>query len=272
MQKDQEKITNFLVKKFELREGEVELYLELLRLQSATVLKLSQSTGMNRITAHGYVNNLVKKGLITQTKRGSRRVLVPESPEKLEQILDEKKRELQDLESTLPDVINALKEFVPEKRSRISVDFKYYEGKNAVASIYKEMAKADEVYSFVNIDKFWEAFPEPEMHQLLLEAFEKNKKHVVKDIAIDTPFARKNAVHFHERYQCKFFPKSSQAYEFDILMYDDKVVLMQLVPENMFATKIRSEHIAQSLKLIFNSMWQLLPTPVLSESVNENST
>lgn len=258
MLQDRDKIVNFLVKKFDLREGEVELYLELLKTQSATVLKLSQSTGMNRITVHGYVDNLVKKGLVTQSKRGSRRVLVPESPDKLNEILEDQRTELKQTESSLPAVIDLLKEIAPPARRMLVAESKFFEGKEGVASIYKDSARADKVYSFVNIDKFYEAFPDGSMGDLLFRAMNKNSKREVWDITIDTPFARENAK-THDRYYCKYLSQAEDWYGFDILIYNEKTAIIQLEPTDMFANLIMSKPVAASLRNIHRSVWELLP-------------
>ena len=49
-----------------MTEIEAKIYHEVLKVGPTTVQEVAQLIGINRVTAHFQINNLVKKGLVTQ--------------------------------------------------------------------------------------------------------------------------------------------------------------------------------------------------------------
>lgn len=120
-------IQEFL-EEFNLGEREVSIYLTLLKTGPNTIMNLARETGIKRSTTHNNVEELIKKGLISQTNFGERRMVVAEDPEKLKFLMDQKKWRMKKLEDNLGVVIERINEMVPEAREKLFTQVKYYQG------------------------------------------------------------------------------------------------------------------------------------------------
>ncbi|MDQ6985556.1 MAG: hypothetical protein Q9M91_01985 [Candidatus Dojkabacteria bacterium] len=147
---------------------------------------------------------------------------------------------------------------VPSFDKNIQTKVKYYQGKKNVMSIYLDSTKAKEVYSFVNIDKFFTVYPDG--GKLLNKALDKNLTRKVWDIAKDTPFARENFSKYanDSRYYCKFILGDLPFAGIDFLIYDQTVALIQLEVNETIGVVIESKLMAEGLKAIHNTLWKLI--------------
>ncbi|MCA9387326.1 winged helix-turn-helix transcriptional regulator, partial [Candidatus Dojkabacteria bacterium] len=110
-------IQEFL-EEFNLGDREVSIYLTLLKTGPNTIMNLARETGIKRSTTHNNVEELIKKGLISQTNFGERRMVVAEDPEKLKFLMDQKKWRMKKLEDNLDVVIDRINQMVPEAREK----------------------------------------------------------------------------------------------------------------------------------------------------------
>jgi sugar-specific transcriptional regulator TrmB len=247
-------VKNFLVD-FGLTDKEILVYTTLLKTGPNTIMNLARETDIKRSTTHNTVEELIKKGLVSQTNYGERRMVIAEDPDKLKFLMEQKKWDIVKLEKNLPDVIKSIYEAVPNSKENTKVEVKYYQGQKEVKYVYDLSLKADEVYSFVNLDKYYEVFPGT--GELFVKALENNPNRKVWDIAVDSPLAREIAKS-HGRYYCKYIPSSKIFSGMDILIFDDKTAIIQLNKENTIATIIDSVLITESLKALHQSMWGLI--------------
>lgn len=250
------KITDYL-EEVGLTEVEATLYQGLLETGPTTVMALAQHTGIKRITTHFNVENLIKRGLVTQTIQGARRQIVAEPPERLEYLVEKKVEDAKNLENKFPDILHTIGSYVREKESDEKITIKYYDDKKGVQSIYHDMLKADKVHSFINLDKYYEVFPGTE--NIFWDALNANSNREVWDIAVvESPLAKKISKG-HKRYYCKFISDTKSFLGFDILIYDDKVSIIVLEKNNTLGLIISSTILFLSLRSLHQTMWELLP-------------
>lgn len=239
-----------------LSEIEAILYKGLLETGATTVKELSEHVGIKRITAHFNIERLIERGLVTQIKKGMKRNIVAEPPERLSDLLKQKEQEVELMKNSLQDTLSSLYSIIPSGKDTNGVEVKYYEGKKNVQAVYQETLLSNEVHSFVNLDKYYEIFPSTDNH--FWEALDKNKNRTVCDIAVDSPLARKLAKG-HNRYYCKFISSENFFTGFDIQIYSNKIAIIQLDEKNTVATVMESKILYESLKVIHQTMWNLLP-------------
>jgi len=249
------------LKQLGLSEIETKLYLGLLEKRSTTVMELANHVSIKRITAHFNVESLIAKGLITESRKGARRQIIAEDPDKLQTLLDDRELEIGQLKQNLPTIIQSISKNLPKAKKDNDVEIRYYEGKKAVHGIYQETLKANEMYSFADLEKYYEVFPDAS--DMWEQAYNDNPKRIVRDILVDNPTSRKFGIEANlERYFVKFLPTAGtyQQFEFsDYIMYDNKVGIIQLSKDNPTATVIESPQIYMSLRLLHKVMWDLLP-------------
>lgn len=259
-----QKIFKFLSEKFQLSDNEITIYLRLLELQNATVLQLAKSTEINRITVHGYINNLIDKGLVSQSISKSRRILIPESPERFKSILEQKKSEIFEMEKELPSILNSLNGFIPRPTESKDVSFKFYESKKSVHLIYEDVLKSDEIRAYVNTVEIVNIFPEN--IDLFTSAHRKNKKMQIWEI-LNTFNRMEDYVGGMDknRYHYKFAPTNINIPTLDYLIYNGKVAIIN-IKEDPYGLVIENKDYHDNAKSIFDFIWQVIPERDLSRS------
>lgn len=255
------KAVNEYLKHLGLSEIESKLYLGLLEIGSTTVMELANHVGIKRITAHFNVESLISKGLITETRKGARRQIIAEDPEKLHVLLEEQELQISQIKQSLPQIIQSIAKNIPKNSAVKNVEVRYYEGKKAVFQVYQETIRATSYYSFADLEKYYEVFPKT--RDFWKEAFESNKKREVWDLLLDSPLAQTIiSEKGYDRYHARILPRNSlfSGFEFaDFIIYDDKVAMIQLDESSISATVIESKDMAMSLKAIHLLLWNLLP-------------
>lgn len=254
-----EGIKNYLIEKFGLSDIEARLYLALLESGVTTILEMSRLTQINRATVHVNINNLIEKGLVSQTKtgRGVKRQIVAEPAEKLKLLIDQRKLELEEAEKALPDVISNISTLIPQAVRNTQTKVRYYEGKKAVKLLYEEMVKSDEIRAYVDVAKVVQVFPENT--KLWISANHSNKNMKIWEIMNRTDSAKDYAAKMApNRYSYKFVPENVQLDVIDYVIYDGKVGIINIV-ENPYALVINSEDFYRNAKSTFDLMWSLLP-------------
>lgn len=259
---DKKTITGFLISSFNLSEGEAKVYLKLVELQNSTVLGLSKATGLNRITVHGYVDSLIEKGLVSQTRCGARRSLVAESPSHFEHLLENMKKDVDKIEKDLPVIVHGIEDLVPVSKKSSQVEIKYYEGKKGVDIIYKEALKANEFRSYVNVKELSSRFPQN--IELFLRAHRNNKKRRVWEIMEDSKEAKEYFKKMPKsRYYAKFIPKDFELGVIDYMVFDNKVAMVN-PEERISGLLIFDENYYKNAKAIFKFVWQMMPGKAVS--------
>lgn len=254
-----ENIEKFLSEKFDLSKNEIDLYIALLKSGHSTVLELSELTGINRATTHINIENLTKKRLITQIKRGqgARRSIIAEPPEKLLALLQEKKAQLEEAEQQLPDIISGLfnlKKNIPKKSG---MEIRYYKDKNEIRFIYDEALKAKEFRAYLNCKKLMEIFP---MNITKFSDTNKKRLHTnIWEVMEDSPEARAYAETMTtNKFHCRLVPKNINLAVIDYMIFDGKVALVDLRENVLNGIIINNESYYQNAKTIHEFVWQFL--------------
>ena len=243
---------------FDLGEREVILYLNLLKTGPNTIMNLARETGIKRSTTHNNIEELLRKGLVSQTSYGEKRMVVAEDPEKLKFLMEQKKWDVKKLEDSLSTVIQRIKQLVPESKENNSVQVKYYEGLEGTSSVYREILSAEKVFSFVNVGELAKFFPDN--IELFKEALENNRNMEIRDIIEDSQENRAKMKDVHpDRYKYKFAPKNLDLFELDIIIYDESVAIIDLTKEKTTAIVMKFPTLAEGLRSLHKFVWRLLP-------------
>lgn len=242
--------------KLGLTELETKVYLGLLKTGPSTVLRLSRQIGVKRATTHGNIESLIEKGLITQTKTGKRRKLVPEPLDRINFILEQKKWDLKKLEEKLPIISDEIKKEFPITSKPLKVETKYFEGKKAVKHIYEDVLTAQEIRSYVNAVEIAKAFPEN--MDVFIKTHNQRKDMKIWEILTKSVKIREYAQQMAKgRYYYKFVPKELTFSVIDYLIYDGKVAIVT-ARDNITGLIIQNVDYYENAKLIFNFVWQVL--------------
>lgn len=252
-------IRDYLIN-FGLSENEIHLYLTLLTLGPSTIMDLSRESGIKRSTTHNNVEELINKGLVSQTTYGERRMVVAEEPEKLRFLMDQKKWEIKKMEDGLTPIIGLIEELIPNKSEYSDLEVKYYEGEKGVNSIYYEVLAASEVWSIVNVEKVLNMFPK---NQDLFGQLINSKKLKLWEIAEYGESSTSQIEYLqsldNEFYKMKLAPKGKSFFNMDMMLFNNKIAFIDFSSkEKVTGVIIHSKSIFYGLKSIFEFLWNSL--------------
>jgi sugar-specific transcriptional regulator TrmB len=252
------KAVNEYLKHLGLSEIESKLYLGLLEVGSTTVMELANHVGIKRITAHFNVESLIAKGLITETRKGARRQIVAEDPEKLHVLLEEQELQISQIKQTLPQIIQSIAKNIPKNNAPTNVEVRYYEGKRAVKHIYDEVLNAKELRAFVT-DTIDVVFPENA--DLFIKNIKSRQDMKIWEIINDSPQHEEYISSMNSnRYHCKVIDKKLEIT--DHMIYDNNVAIISVDgprDDQITGVVITGENFYQSSKTIFEFVWSMLP-------------
>ncbi len=242
---------------FGLNDKEISIYLNLLQAGPSTIMDLSRKTAIKRSTTHNNVEELIKKGLVSQTNYGERRMVIAEDPEKLKFLLEQRKWDVQKLEKVMPELVSTIYELVPQAKDNAKVDVKYYGGAAGVRMVYTEALKTKELRSYVNFAKVTQELPDNTA--LFLDALKKNKSLKIFEIVDSSEVTQEFTPEFakFKNYQHKVTTKSLELSAVDILMYDNKVAVVNF-DGGLSAVVIEDPAYYSNSIAIFNFIWGIL--------------
>jgi len=126
-----------LLQELDFSEVEGETYWALLNLETVSIRKVAQFTGINRGTTYDALKRLVTAGLVSTRKTGEREYYSAESPEKVFDLIRDRRKELWNVQQVAQTFIPELLARKARPQGRPLV--KYYEDDEGVVTILKDV-------------------------------------------------------------------------------------------------------------------------------------
>lgn len=236
-----------------LTEKEIATYLALLQQGALSIQDISRSTDINRVTTYAAIEDLKQKGLVTESRKGKRRLFVAENPESFENILQEKKHALRKEEHALQNIIlPSLKAININQENKPQI--KFFEGLEGIYKIYDDyILNSPNVISCGSYDSVMK-ISSWKMESDYIEKMKKRKilyRGILEDTEINHKFNELSMGVMHN----KFLPKDEKV-SADILVFGSSVALISY--EKKSATLIEDASIAESIKMYLDFMWERL--------------
>lgn len=235
-----------------LSESEISIFLTLLQGGPSSVQDISRVSGINRVTIYSSLNTLEKKGLVAETKKGSKRLFVAERPEELKSIVEEKEEDIRkinlDIQNLVLPVLKAI-DVGQENKPEI----KFYEGLEGIYKVYENMLESHDIIGCGSYDSVMKVSSQKEEEKYFHRI--KHKGVFYRAILENTPINRKFADIAKGIAHFKFLEEDVKL-SADIHAYGDAVALMSY--EKVTATVIRDETIAKSIRTLLDFMWERL--------------
>jgi len=237
-----------------LTEKEIMSYLILLQRGALSVQDISRSTGINRVTTYAAIEELKQKGLISESRKGKRKLFVAEDPESIQNLIIEKREKIRKEEKIFENIIlPALKAIDINQENRPEV--KFFEGADRINKVYDDyVLKASEV---INCGSYDTAV------RVLTEKYEMDYFHEIKKrrmfyrmILEDTPMNRKFAQLGRGIVHAKFLPIETRI-SADFVVFGGKYTSL-ISYDRQTATLIEDESIFQAIKMFMDFMWDRL--------------
>ena len=236
------------------------IYLACLELGSAPASQIANNVGVNRITAYEVLKRLSKKGfiLIRAKKGGSARYFTPVDYQSL---VDKMKDGHTALLNKIKRAEELKKDFeVSFPRAQSKPALLFYEGREGIKEVLKESLKngSKEILSFSSAETLEDGFDS----RSLKEYWEKRVALGIRTRGI-VPKTEKAVREFDEKRNAKelralrFLSPSLYQFKNEIDIFGDTIGIMSLTKGNEHGIIIRSREIANSLRAIFETLWQI---------------
>ncbi|MDO8522626.1 MAG: helix-turn-helix domain-containing protein [bacterium] len=246
-----------LIRSLDLSESEIAVYLATLELGEAQIQDISRKSGVKRTSIYNFIDNLKERRLLSEIKKGKRRLFSATSPHHL---LEQQKSKVSSVEKLIPQLL-AIQNNV---KSKPHVSF--YEGIEGIKEIYRMTLRDKQtIYAWEDLDrthdalgKFFTSYPD--------ERAEKNIP--ARCIDRDTPFAREFTAKNNIRLARESRFVSSKEFGTEINIFGNKVAFFSYNKTNPFGVVIDDAGIAKTLKIAWTELWDRLPSmPQTSISV-----
>ncbi len=233
-----------------LDEKEAKVYLAALELGPTSIQLLTQKSGIKRSTVYEMLKSLSGKGLVSESTKGKRPVIIASEPENL-------KRSLKSKEQLLNDIL-------PELRSICNIGFikpgiTFYEGKEELKRIYWDTLSTKEktTYWISPIQSISETLGEDFLNKYVEERT--RRKIWAKSIHITSRKAQYKYIEpqFHKKTlrEMRFTPIEINIPD-TIVIYDNKVAVMSSRKEG-FGFVVESGDYAKTMRIFHDLLWNI---------------
>lgn len=246
-------MNNNVLKKFGLTEKEIQLYLKLLELGSATSGDLMKELKFYSKTIYELLNKLIDKGLVSFVIKSNTKYFEAENPEKFFEIISEEEKELEERKKEIGELIP---ELISKRETKKALqEATIYKGKKGMKSIFENILKQkSEVLTFGGGGKFRQFFGD----YFYLWNKKMAKAKIRQKLLLDEKSKNNKEIHKLKLYSVRFLPK-----EFDnpapAVIYEDKVAIT-IWSEEPIAILIRSPEVAKIYRSYFNLLWKIAKT------------
>ena len=239
-----EKIKKFLID-IGLSEKESLVYLALLPVDSASVIELAESTGINRTTLYPILEDLISKKVVTEVTEGKKVRFQAEAPERFETYINNRRNQLEEQNRILSDIIPQMKAVSRKTGEKPIV--KVYDGHDgaleAVNDYYEFIDDNEESYIVYSRDLIENTFSVKDLDNL-------KKKRLNKNIVSNAIYTKEDGEYTSQLVGNSIRIDSSK-YPIlcDIAVYGDRVRFITL-KRTVSAILIKNKDIAETLESI----------------------
>jgi sugar-specific transcriptional regulator TrmB len=241
-----------ILKSVGLTENEIKIYLILLKSGPTTAYKLSQKTGIYRTHIYDKLEQLIKKGLVTQNYQAAKKYFQATSPIKIKYYIEEKKKELELKEKQIENLLPQLEAIsnLPKEDTKVEV----FKGKEGIKYFLKDIIKTKKEVLIIGIDdsKYNELLP-IFMEQYFRDLKIKKIPERVITIKKEKAFTFNKKLASTTKYK---FLNEEQFNPTNTFIYGNKVVIVSWGTP-ITAIMIQNKGIADTYKSHFELLWEI---------------
>lgn len=241
------------LKRFDCNNREAATYIACLQMGMASVQEIAHHLSTNRVTVHSNIEQLIKKGLLFETKKGKKRFIVAESPDVLSRILQRKMNELKLVENDLDPITKLLHSIQSEDRNFYNVRF--YEGVEGFKKIMEEMLGATNDLCVFACE---ELFDEAINVQYLRDFYKRLAQQNVHSRVVCAPGEyvsqfKDDQIQYKLQLRLMQLPKDCMS---SFYLWNDSITLSSFKDDRIICTVIQNQDMAFFFRnVIFESFW-----------------
>lgn len=223
-----------------LREGEIKVFLDLLKYGNSPVSKIKERTQLHRTTIYDFLESLINKGIVSYIKISGVKFYSAKEPEILFNLIEEKS-------NMLKSVFDELKNIKNNNEESFSVEV--FKGKEGFKYWLNDMVKEQkDVYGFGIDEKIFSSKFKYEVAQYFQKR--KNLEYKERLLTKENPdFLYKDMNTTYRYLPEKYFNPTPT------VVYSNKVVI--IIWEPMHLIIIKNSNLADSYKKNFEMLWTI---------------
>ena len=247
-----------ILKKLGFTPKETRVYTSLLSVGSAKAGEIAKRTDINRTTVYDILGLLSKKGLVSQTKKGSQTYFVALDPARLLSYID---REIEDTREQLSKQKTQIEHLLPELQSLThgasdKPRVQFFEGEKGMREAYEDtLSSTQPILAYANVATMHEGLPNffPTYYKrrakanVFIRAILPQNKASLERMAKDKEEMRRT----------RFLPVG-ETFSPEVNIYNNKVLIMSW--REKMAVLIESKEFADFHRTIFHQLWESLQT------------
>jgi len=221
-----------------LQDGEITVYLALLKLGESTATQITQYSGLHRSNVYDIIEKLQEKGLTSFVVKNNVKYFRASKPTRLLDYIKEK-------EEKINSILPALESLRNKSKENISVEI--YKGKEGIKTILNDILKEGKEYLLFGRLKFEEILP------IYVKQFVKiaDKKGITEKAILEegteiTPIKKSSYRHISKEH---LFPNA-------VVVYGNKVGIF-IWQDPYYVMFIENKDLAQSYKTHFELLWKI---------------
>jgi sugar-specific transcriptional regulator TrmB len=233
---------------------EASIYIQCLKLGASSVQEIARTMKMNRVTVHSSVEQMIEKGLLFETRKGKRRLIVAEEPMGLLRLLVKKEQEITRVRGSMEHILKLLTSLQATDQSMPTV--KLYEGVDGFKKMLEETLSArGEILVFSYVPLFSELVGVKHLD----DYFRRRSARGIHTRLLFPPcdYAEKVALHSREyKIQVRTLPPQ-YVWQSGIFSWNDSLALMSYTERHLTCTIIENREIAYFFRMVmFEMCWK----------------
>lgn len=239
---------------FGCSDREAEIYMQLLQTGACSIQELAGRMKQNRVTIHSAIQQMIAKGLVFETRKKKRRLIVAEEPISLLRLFQRRENELQTIRPNLEHTIKLLNSLQNVGQSVPTV--KLYEGTDGFKLMLEETLTArGELIVFSYVDLFSKLVGPDYLVRYFVRRATKNIH--TRLLFPPCDFAeRVNQKSKDYNIEVRLLPKSI-IWKSGIFSWNDSVALLSYTEQQLTCTIIENKDIAHFFRtIIFELCWK----------------
>lgn len=235
---------------------ETAVYSALIELGPQPVSVIARKSKLNRSTAYVVLESLLRRGVISRFTRSDIQHFAATNPESLLDYIDRAKKDLERSHQEIKDILPQIKSLANPYTLKPRV--RYLEGPEGVKQVMEDTLTSKEtLLCYSALDK-WLLGPLANYIRDYGKRRVFDKQLHLRALVYDTNAARDYlaAEYPKKLMKMRWIPKDLAIVDNEINIYDDKVAIVSLAPEEMFGVIIESKAISDTQKQIFELAWK----------------
>ncbi|MFA6394295.1 MAG: helix-turn-helix domain-containing protein [Patescibacteria group bacterium] len=239
-----------ILKKLDLSDKEIKVYLKLLENGAISVRGLSELTGLNRGTTYDILKQLQVLGLVSYYHQETKQKFVAEDPEKLLKLVKDREEKLSEAKVKINEIIPELRSLKEKEGDRPVT--KFYEGKTGVRLILEDVLDAMEAEA----EKEYYVYSSTKASEAINSAFPEYTKERIKRKIYVKVISLAEGGKMHGLDERRWLKTSEDAATF-IIMYAGKCAFISRdLSGNPVGVIIENRMIYETQKTLFGALWQ----------------